>query len=123
MKCTLLLAFLFLTVHDATVAATKWVWMRRAATAAACVAAGADAVTTHGFAQRGAVELNPLYRSSGGQPRMGLLIGTHTAVCAGSLIAGEKLRFRGSDAVWTATSTALAAQYLKASAANTRVGR
>ena len=108
-------------IHGAAPAADKWRWLRRTATAAACVAAGADLVTTHNFAARGGVELTPIYRGANGQPRMGLMIGTHAAVCAGSILASEKMRFRGSDAVWTGLSSALAAQYLKAAASNTHV--
>lgn len=121
MKCTLGIALLVLTLPGVSPAANKWAWARRAATAAACVAAGADIVTTRQFAARGGVEANPLYSGTGGRPRMGLLIGTHAAVCAGSFLAGEKLRFRGSDAVWTSTGAALAAQYFKVSAANARL--
>jgi hypothetical protein len=118
---TILLTSLALIIQGIAPAANKLTWIRRAATAAACVAAGADIVTTRGFAARGGVELNPLYRGAGGRPNMGLLIGTHAAVCVGSFIAGEKLRFRGSDAVWSATGVALAGQYVRASAINAQI--
>ena len=121
MHRTLLLFLLVLTIHSVSAAADKWTWIRRVATVAACVGAAGDIVTTYGFASRGGVESNPIYRGAGGQPRLGLLISTHAAACAGSFLAGEKLRFRGSDVIWSVTGTALAAQYLKASAANTHI--